>query len=505
MTAKTPKLVNRVVDSLFVRVSRNQNPSDWLQERIKVWREHRIKRYADHDLEPLLEEIEGLGTFQVMNGKNRYEFALVNPEIMSIRIWNPDRWKRAIGNQTGQLMLEYRSKFLQFCGVDAASSLLEQVVKVFCGEPLLHKGIAPKNEEFNRISRIDLACDVQLSRGLKEPDLEWHTCRARKRQGYFDPWSEQLEDTIKQYQKREAKPTGKPGRTPRPHLDNKGGDDPLEMPVCRLVQGKKASQITLREALAAMGIDPSAAVVTGVISSAQKGLQTVYFGRFGSELYGRRYDKLASLQVQDKAYMRDVWLANGWDGESPVWRTEFSLSGDLLKAWTIRGGTHDLRDIGLTLAALPELWAYLTCEWLVERQKQRKKPDRKRLGELPSSEAWQVVQNAWVKPVEAATREKPKPRPIYEQLIKQVQGCIKSVLAMASSPAHARFVAKIIKGDEVIDPVQNVFADLMMDVLKPESQAEIAKRQAKFGLDAYSDTVVTALMRRESIELWGSS
>ncbi len=505
MTAKSPKLVNRVVDSLFIRISRNKHPSEWLQERVKVWREHRIKRYADHDLEPLLEEVEGLGTFQVMNGKNRYEFALVNPEIMSVRIWNPDHWKKAIGGQTGQFMLEYRSKFLQHCGTDAALVLLEQVVNVFCGDPLLQKGIAPKNEEFSRVSRIDLACDVQLPRTLVWSDLEWHSCRARKRDGFFDPWSEQIENTIKRHQKLESQLANQRKQTPRPLLDNKGGDNPLEKSVCTLVQGKKASQITALEVLEALGIDPSAALVSRAITTAHKGLQTVYFGRFGSELYARRYDKLASLGVQDKQYMKDIWLANGWNGKSPVWRTEFSLSGDFLKTWTIRGGTHDLRDVGLTLAALPELWAYLTCDWLVEHQKQRKKPDRKRLGELPASEAWQIVQNAWTKPIEAATREKPKPRPIYEQLKKQAHGCLKSLLAMTSSPAHAQFVASTVKDAEVLDPVQSMIVELHDEVMKPESQAEIVKRQARFGLDKYSDTVVTTLMRNESLHQWHGS
>ena len=102
-----------MVDSLFLRVSVNRHPSPWLLSRLAAWRANREAWYDDpKGTETLLESIPALGSFSVMSSSRPYESALINPEICDIRIWNPDKWSSAIGSQTSQFFVVFRSRFL---------------------------------------------------------------------------------------------------------------------------------------------------------------------------------------------------------------------------------------------------------------------------------------------------------------------------------------------------------------------------------------------------------
>jgi hypothetical protein len=67
------------------------------------------------------------------------------------------------------------------------------------------------------------------------------------------------------------------------------------------------------------------------VVSSNCAMQTIYLGRYGSKLYGREYNKLLSIAAQDKFYMLDCWIQNGWNGVTPIWRLEFSLSREFLQ------------------------------------------------------------------------------------------------------------------------------------------------------------------------------
>jgi hypothetical protein len=363
MTRRGPRNLNAGIDSWNIRASRNRTPSDWLFEHLHTWREHRAKwnELELQDRKPLLEELPEVGTFQVQPGLKPYEFVLINREVCDIQLWNPDKWQTAIGGQTGQFRFSFRSKFLQFNGPDAALAVVERVISYFCGAEL---NVA--NEEFTRTSRIDLFVDTELPRALTATDvLERYTCQARKRDLFHDTLTDEFENRIQK-----AIEQGPPKRSKTnegrgllaPLLNNKGGDDYLGK-FAKARRVRKEVLIEFAQIISDVLEMTDPAMCSRVVAGGRN-LQTAYFGRFNSEMFACVYDKLASVRVQDKQYMREVWAANGWDGERAVWRTEFRMSGDFLKNAVIGDSGRDLRDVRITLAALPGLWAYLTGSWL---------------------------------------------------------------------------------------------------------------------------------------------
>lgn len=95
------------------------------------------------------------------------------------------------------------------------------------------------------------------------------------------------------------------------------------------------------------------------------------------------YDKTAELIVSRKDWMHEVWLANGWDGESRITRIEF------------RSKRECLRELGIEeayayLDQLPSHWAYSTKKWL-RHTVPNGDPNRAR---WPLSPVWELVQQA---------------------------------------------------------------------------------------------------------------
>jgi hypothetical protein len=489
------KVVNRVVDSWDIRISRNLEPSDWLLERAVIWREHfDAWRANPKNVGDLIEEIPELGTFTVRPGGSPYEFSLSNPEICEIRIWKPNKWHGAVGGATGQFYIAFRSIFLQFQGTDAALKFTENIVRLMCGEPMMIGEKAPVNAEFTRVSKIDLAVDTQETRDLTLSDLDHFACRSRSRKFMSDPFMDALERELKR-SSREAM-NGK--KQHHPLVDNKGGDRCIKTIAKQSGVSSEAVQNIMSLTLNAAGVDPNQGGVSWVAANGSGNMQTVYFGSFQSPLYCRVYNKASSIDVQGKAYMRDVWTANGWDGESPVWRTEFSLTGDFLKALEIDGAAHDLRDVGMTLAAIPHVWAYLTKDWLRQCNPSQDKTKTR----WETSDRWAAIQNAW-SPAFAVKRAKLEPKLDLKQAWAQLKGIGTSILAKLKSPRHARAqITNLETGEQEFDPLAQFMTECAVHWSSPDGLQKIDERCKKFGLDALSDTVISREVRREQM-LWG--
>jgi hypothetical protein len=225
----------------------------------------------------------------------------------------------------------------------------------------------------------------------------------------------------------------------------------------------------------------------------------VYFGRYQSPLFARRYDKLNALAVHGKEFMRDVWLQNGWDGESPVWRTEFRLSGDFLRAIEIDGAVLDLRDFGMCLLAIPRLWQYLTHEWLVHHTGNPCNVTHDAVRKRPPSDLWKIIQGAHNTGEAGIIRAKREPKPILEQLCAQVKGVATSLLAKMDSPRFRRSVNTVT--GEVFDPLTEFITDIAKYFGSDEGASKIKARQIYLGLDPMSDTVLSNLARAEIMAL----
>lgn len=471
------KVLNEVIDSLDVRISRHARPSSWLYRQTGVWRLY-IEQWEPTDY-PLYCELEGIGTFRLkVGGRPPYEFVLINPQICDVRIWNPAKWDSEASCQTGQLFISFRSAFLQYYGLPGARAVIQALVDLLCSP-------APMNDhgpEFDRIARIDLAVDMQEPRDMAWADLDAFVCRSR----VLDTWTSVSPVELRQLLDKtmltdNIPPSLRPSEFP--HIDR------MTQAAAACIQ--EFTQSALQD-LETYG----EADLCRVISKNRKP-QTIYFGRFGSQLYARRYNKLGSLAIQNKLYMLEIWLENGWDAESSVIRTEFSLSGDFLKDFKRCDGSDfielDARDLNQLEINLLWIWAYLTKSWLRYTE-----PQGKNVNRWPINECWRNIQSAFNSlgvPIGVRDSSRKIPRE-YIHLIKQARGCNITAVALraAANP-----------GARPTDLIGDMFAQMTNQMLVPEFMDEVEERMYEMGLDAYTDVCLTTLFRRERVrEGWGS-
>lgn len=80
------------------------------------------------------------------------------------------------------------------------------------------------------------------------------------------------------------------------------------------------------------------------------------FGQSG-DVSARLYDKTKEIIKSEKFFFKELWRHNGWDGESPVWRLEFQLRREALKA-------SQAIDPDFIIELFNSLWRYYTTQWL---------------------------------------------------------------------------------------------------------------------------------------------
>ena len=454
------RCVNSVLDSLYLRVMRECIPSNWLRAQYPKWRE--FQQSEERLSEPYHVEVPGLGSFRLLPfSQQPYLFTLVHPEIANVYIWNPRKWETAVSSQTGQFLIDFRSKYLQITGLEGVREFVHNLTHACCTSLLL--------DEYNgweMISRGDLATDTQLAIAPTWDDLGNYVTRARQKEGDDDV-------TFGELRRSKALLKELLGRTPPP--GNKGGgtynlrQDQLEM-LQRALNTAEAE------------VDDSA-----ILSKVcwRKDLQTVYFGRFASSLLGTRYDKLASLAVQGKEYLKPIWRKNGWDGKSPVWRTEFRLKSAFLRqAGLLLGDGEkivDLRHFETFCKYIPQIWAYLTSDWLRLTIPSESDSNNRRWETDPE---WAVVQNAFPSD-DAIKRYPPAKKPDPKQLRAQMVGVALTI------------AAKTADSDDDEGSAIAVLQDLATFFSDETYTLKLAERRKLLGCDDYSHSALADKLRAE--------
>lgn len=452
--------VNAVMDSLYLRVMRECIPSDWFASQCPKWREYQLSEQERN--EPYIVEVPGLGSFQLLPFSQRpYLFTLVNPEIANIYIWNPKRWETAISSQTGQFLIDFRSKYLQFHGVEGVRRFYQNLTHAFCCSLML--------DEYNGweiISRGDLATDTQVAIAPDWDSLGNYVTRARQKEGDDDV-------TFGELRRSKALLTELLGRTP-PKGNKGGGTYNLRRDQLELFNR------VISRAEAEAEHNPTLNRVCW-----RKDLQTVYFGRFASSLIGVRYDKLASLRVQNKEYLKPIWRANGWDGKSAVWRTEFRLKGEFLRqAGLVLGdGDHiqDMRHFEVFVKHIPQIWRYLTTEWLRLTIPSESDCNNRRWELDPE---WVVVQNAFAS-AEAIKRYPPAKNPEPKQLQAQLVGVALTIAAKCAEADSDEGSAIAVLND-----LASYFSDATYTI-------RLAQRRRLLGCDDFSHSALADKLRAE--------
>jgi len=160
--------------------------------------------------------------------------------------------------------------------------------------------------------------------------------------------------------------------------------------------------------------------------------------RFGSgDLVGRFYDKTKEITVSQKEWMKDVWKAEGWDGETPVARYEFQCRRKFLKEMSV-DSYEDLKE------SLADIWRYCTHDWLrVCEQGARRNQSR-----WKSKDYWTVVQESLSLFGQSygVLRMKSK-RVRYDHLLRQIRGCCVSAVAVLGSGVGTARGMHRLKGD----------------------------------------------------------
>ena len=464
------KVLNTVADSIFLRLGAHTRPTDWFKAIAQEWRE--FKRDYKFGDEPLVTEIPGIGSFTVKPvGHPFYEFVLINPELADIRVMNPDRWSGKKAYETGPIYVAFRSRFMQHEGLAAVKEFVEKVKDVFM--------VPYRVDEFVRISRMDLAVDLQMPRFFELNDLDDFVTRARFR----DVHMEVIDPLEKMF-------AGEP-----PTSNNKGGCkymDGQNVVIPRAVWDKAKGGFEILKA----GIGPDSSLTRVCHTGAP---QTFYFGRFGSDLYARIYDKTAEIKRSGKVYMNDYWKASGWDGKSAVVRVEFSLTGDALKTMArylpevkTEDGEFltvaDLRDFDIAVASIPNIWQFLTHDWL--RHCDRGEDSNR--SRWATSELWRVVQGAW--PVSIPViRVKPPGNSVLEQLKAQMKG----IFLRMTVESHP-------KGSSA-DTGDQLLAEFMEWKWSEDFQERLDDKRRRLGRDEQSDAWFSADVRRQiMLEGFGS-
>jgi hypothetical protein len=459
------KVLNSVVDSLDVRVFRHSAPSQRLRRDAEVF------SAVVADSEPgdpaQYVKLPGLGTFHIRpHGRAPYLFVLSNPQIADIRIWNPARWDGRACAQTGQFYISFRSVFLQRGGLAAARRVVAALVDLYCTPGPVH---ADAGLPFDLVARVDLAADTQEDRDMLWADLDRFVCRARK----LDTWTHLTPADLSRFLKCDFQASALPM------------DIPAAMALDMLLPAV-ARAVHLFTSTALNELETAGEADLSRVVSQNRAPQTSYFGRFGSQLYARRYNKLGSLVVQNKLYMLDIWQQAGWDSDFPVWRTEFSLSGDFLRGFVVPEHDGDLRDLAQLESIIPALWEYLTGDWL-RLTDPNEDTNRAR---WPTSPDWAVLQAAFGSTQLVGARDHARTVPREDgHLVLQARGCSVSTVALRSAALGSYDAA-----------LQTMVDDYIYKLTEDDFLNDVNDRMLEFGLDDFSDTAISALIRRERLQ-----
>lgn len=182
--------------------------------------------------------------------------------------------------------------------------------------------------------------------------------------------------------------------------------------------------------------------------------------KFGAgDLSARVYDKTYEVTLSNKEWMREVWTAQGWDGETPVVRFEFQCRRKFLKEMSVEN-FEDLKQ------RAPDIWRYCTSDWLRVCNKGSKGNQAR----WKSKDYWALLQQSFSLFGQAYGVLRMKARQVrYDHLLRQLRGCAVSC------------VAAICPGVGTATAIFKLKEDLRAILLSDEFLADVAKRRGSVG------------------------
>ncbi len=145
-------------------------------------------------------------------------------------------------------------------------------------------------------------------------------------------------------------------------------------------------------------------------------LETFYVGAPGAEIRLRIYDKGKEIKKTGKEWFLDLW---GRDGPKDVWRFEFQVRREALKA-------YDVDNLDDLMSKLGSIWGYLTQDWFSLRHLDNKRQDRRT--PFPWWKSVQEIQKFGIADI-LKRREGGDTLPSAEWYISHIAGCLPSYAA----------------------------------------------------------------------------
>jgi hypothetical protein len=140
----------------------------------------------------------------------------------------------------------------------------------------------------------------------------------------------------------------------------------------------------------------------------------------GGEIGCRLYDKTLEIQKSGKDYLKALWHQAGWNPPAPVYRLEFELKREALKA-------HGVDTLDQLLEKIGGLWAYATQSWL---RLALPGPDENQ-SRWPTQPVWRVLsQIDWGGLSGASVPVRPDRAPSDERLYQVVMSVLSSYMAV---------------------------------------------------------------------------
>lgn len=471
-------LLNRTIDNLDLRLFSHSNFSASLFSQLTAWRKYKLDFDYSENSEPYFVQFNGLGTFKLLPfGHSPYEFTFVNEEIGQIYLVNPDKFVSAFSCNTGQLYINFRSKWLQCQSDDygLVDTFIKNAFNLFFDK--IHT-------PWTKVSRSDLASDIG---GYKFgwSDLTQLCARSRIKDGLSSSCTLKDLEEVRLHLLRL-----------RPQIDNKGGDNCKTTNQANIKANLSIKQLEILLELTDRAIaDPS---VSRTISG--KNLQTAYIGRFQSKIYARIYDKSREIINSSKEYLKEFWAEKGWKEGDQVWRAEFSLSGDFLKEFHI-GCDANLQTWDNFKNNLEKLWTYCTSDWL-----RHTTGDKDTNSRSPNSEFWDCVSSAFS--IDTNFCRLPLPAPPSEalamQIFAQAKGCLKTFAALVIGGFQSLYSGNK-KDFKQEDYLEILITSMGQELQEEISIQDIAERRSYYGCDEFSDTQFSAAIREQRIKLGSGS
>lgn len=377
------KVLLHGIDTLVLTAGGTVAPSTWVIEQFQTW-------------ESIQKDIQDTGHSQTVSladgywellafGSQPYKFQLQNPEIGFIKVWNPQKWIGGANNKQ-QLHIQLRSKFIHSFTYPELRRQIDKLVSCFF-ETL--EGVSIQ------VSRLDLHADISHYRMLDIQEVQSSISKAKRRQEHFANNEILSEEELLEITNIASNPPSY----------NKG--------VQKLITPELASKILL------LFQNQNTNNLSSIIH--KKDLETAYFGKIGSDIWGKIYDKTKEVKTKNDSDTPDLWRQQGWSEEMKVVRVEFSMKRDFLKQ--LDEGIYV--DIDNAFSGLNEIWLYLTNNWLrlVEKVKENNTTTS------VITDFWKVVIEAFDKAERVVIRAKNYSGKV-NQLYQQGLGCISQMISI---------------------------------------------------------------------------